>query len=84
MKYCDDMEKLQIAGIIVGALIVTIVTSSFIGKYAANLVDDIVYSAKERFVMAECDECVEKARQESSENISQVDNGNDEKYEQQQ
>lgn len=71
MKYCTDSEKYQIGIVLVLAIVAIVYVNNRIRDAAIAIVDDIIYDAKKRFVMKQCDECIEKVDKAYKKNIEQ-------------
>lgn len=71
MKYCNDKEKAMIILIGIVAIATVIYVQIRIRDAALALIDDIVYDAKKRFVLKQCDECIEKADKVHKENTAE-------------
>jgi hypothetical protein len=65
MKYCNDKEK----AIIFVLAILGIIAIIRINMLINGAIDDIIYDAKHRHVMKQCDECIEKADKAHKENV---------------
>lgn len=70
MKYCNDKEKALIGCILVIAIVGIVYVNNRIREVAISWIDDITYDAKKRFVMKQCDECIEKADKLHKENTA--------------